>query len=61
LADAEHRAGTIEARALGFLLGCLDRFAPTDSAKDFLLDQWVRSCRQTYRYWLAASTYRLSS
>jgi hypothetical protein len=55
LADANHRAGTVEARAPGFLIGYIDRFAPSEDAQDFLHDQWVRLCRETYRYRLAAA------
>lgn len=49
LSDATHRGGTVEARAPGFLVGYLDRFAPGDDAQDFLLAQWVKLCRQSYR------------
>jgi hypothetical protein len=49
LADDTHRAGTVEARAPGFLIGYLDRFAPGEDAHDFLLEQWVAVCRAAYR------------
>jgi hypothetical protein len=54
LADATHRAGTVEVRAPGFLIGYLDRFAPSEDAANFELAQWVRVCRQAYRFRLAA-------
>jgi hypothetical protein len=53
LADAEHKAGTVEVRAPGFLVGYVDRFAPGDNAHDFLLSQWVKVCREAYRFRLA--------
>jgi hypothetical protein len=49
LADAEHRAGMVEAKAPGFLVGYLDRFAPGDDAHDLALAQWVSVCRGAYR------------
>jgi hypothetical protein len=53
LADEEHKAGTVEVRAPGFLVGYLDRFAPGDNAHNFLLSQWVKVCREAYRFRLA--------
>ncbi len=58
LADADHRAGTVEARAPGFLVSYLDRFAPGANAHDFLLDQWVLLCRETCRLRLALTARR---
>ena len=54
LADADHKAGSVEAHAPGFLIGYLDRFAPGDNANDLLLGQWVKLCREAYRLRLAA-------
>jgi hypothetical protein len=53
LSDAEHRAGTVEARGPGFRVGYVDRFAPGDNAHDLMLSQWVKVCRETYRLRLA--------
>ncbi len=53
LADAEHAAGTVRVEAPGFLVGYVDRFAPSEEAKDVLLDQWVAVCRRAYRLRLA--------
>ena len=53
LADAAHRGGTVEARAPGFRVGYVDRFAPGDNAHDLMLSQWVKVCRETYRLRLA--------
>lgn len=53
LADATHKPGTVEVRAPGFLVGYVDRFAPTENAADFQLAQWVRICREAYRFRLA--------
>jgi hypothetical protein len=55
LADAEHRGGTVEMRAPGFLIGFVDRFAPGEDAYDFLLAQWVKICREAYRLRLATT------
>jgi hypothetical protein len=54
LSDESHRGGTVEARAPGFLVGYIDRFAPGDNANDLLLGQWVKICREAYRLRLAA-------
>ena len=54
LADAEHPPGTVSVEAPGFLTGYVDRFAPVDEAKDFLLDQWLTVCREAYRLRQAA-------
>jgi hypothetical protein len=43
----------VEVRAPGFLVGSVDRFAPTENAADFQLAQWVRICREAYRFRLA--------
>ncbi len=53
IADAEHQAGTVRVEAPGFLVGYVDRFAPSEEAKDVLLDQWVAVCRRAYRLRLA--------
>ena len=58
LADAEHRAGTVEARGPGFRVGYVDRFAPGDNAHDLMLSQWVKVCRETYRLRLAVDADR---
>lgn len=58
LADAEHRPGTVEARAPGFLVGYIDRFAPGDNAHDLSLGMWVKVCREAYRLRLAAKGMR---
>ena len=49
LAHGPHMAGTVEARPEGYLVGYLDRFAPSENAHDFLLDQWVAICRAAHR------------
>jgi hypothetical protein len=54
LADDANEAGSVRVEAPGFLIGYVDRFAPSDEAKDVLLDQWVAVCRQAYRLRLAA-------
>ena len=54
LSDADHPGGTVQARAPGFLVGYIDRFAPGDNANDLLLGQWVKLCREAYRLRLAA-------
>ena len=54
IADAEHRPGTVEARAPGFLVGYVDRFAPSENAGDLALSQWVKLCREAYRLRLAS-------
>ncbi len=56
LADAEHRGGTVDVRGPGFQVGYLDRFAPGDNAHDFMLSQWVKICRETYRLRLAVGS-----
>ncbi|MBN9510843.1 MAG: hypothetical protein J0I21_17255 [Alphaproteobacteria bacterium] len=53
LADAAHRAGAVQVRAPGFMVGYLDRFAPGENAHDLLLGQWVKLCREAYRLRLA--------
>ena len=53
LADAEHRAGEVAARAPGFLVGHVSRFAPTENASDLALPEWVKLCRQAYRLRIA--------
>ena len=58
LAGGPHRAGTVEARAPGFLVGYLDRFAPGDNAHDLMLGQWVKLCREAWRLRLAARGMR---
>jgi hypothetical protein len=50
LADARHPPGSVEARAPGFLVGYMSRFAPTEAAGDFDLAQWVRVCSAAYRF-----------
>jgi hypothetical protein len=54
LADEENRGGSVVARAPGFYVGYLDRFAPGDDALDFDLAQWVHVCRAAYRLRLAS-------
>lgn len=54
LSDSEHKGGTVEARAPGFLVGYVDRFAPGDNAHDLLLGQWVKVCREATRLRIAA-------
>ena len=49
LATEERRAGSVEMKAPGFLVGYVDRFAPTENAADFCLEQWVKVCREAYR------------
>ncbi len=58
LADAEHRAGTVEARAPGFMVGYLDRFAPGNNAHDLSFGSWVQVCRAAYRLRLIAEGMR---
>lgn len=58
LADAAHRAGTVEARAPGFLVGYIDRFAPGDNAHDLSLGPWVKICREAYRLRLAVESVK---
>lgn len=53
LSDAEHKGGTVEARAPGFIVGYVDRFAPGDNAHDLLLGQWVKVCREAWRLRIA--------
>ncbi len=53
ISDADHPGGTVEMRAPGFLVGYLDRFSPSEDASDFLLSQWVKLCKTTYRLRLA--------
>ena len=57
-ADAEHRAGTVAARAPGFMVGYVDRFAPGDNAHDLSLGSWVKVCREAYRLRLMAQSAR---
>jgi hypothetical protein len=54
LADGARRGGSVEARAPGFLVGYLDRFAPGEDATDLELAQWVHVCRAAYRLRLVA-------
>jgi hypothetical protein len=54
LSSPGHRGGTVEARGPGFLVGYVDRFAPTEDANELMLEQWVRCCRDAYRLRLAA-------
>jgi hypothetical protein len=54
LADGARRGGSVEARAPGFLVGYLDRFAPGEDAADLELSQWVHVCRAAYRLRLVA-------
>ena len=54
IADAEHSPGTVEARAPGFLVGYVDRFAPSENAGNLALSQRVHVCREAYRLRLAA-------
>ncbi len=54
LAEGQHRGGSAEARAPGFYVGYLDRFAPGDEARDFDVAQWVHMCRAAYRLRLAS-------
>ena len=58
LADADHRAGTVAARAPGFIVGYVDRFAPGDNAHDLSLGSWVKVCREAYRLRLMAQSAR---
>jgi hypothetical protein len=53
LADDQHLAGSVEARAPGFFVGYVDRFAPTADAGDVGLQHWIQICRQAYRLRLA--------
>jgi hypothetical protein len=53
LADGDHPGGRVQVRSPGFYVGYLDRFAPSDDASDFELAQWVRVCREAYRFRLA--------
>jgi len=53
LADRDHPAGRVQVRGPGFYVGYLDRFAPSEDASDFELSQWVRVCREAYRFRLA--------
>lgn len=48
LADGAHRSGTVEQRIPGFLVGYIDRFAPSENAHDLLLNDWIRICRNAY-------------
>jgi hypothetical protein len=61
LSDVEHRGGTVQARAPGFLVGYIDRFAPGDNANDLLLGQWVKICREAYRLRLVTGAPALAS
>jgi hypothetical protein len=45
LADDEHPAGAVEARADGLLKGYIDRFAPGEDAHDLSLAGWIAICR----------------
>jgi hypothetical protein len=45
LADAAHPSGTVEQRMPGFLVGYIDRFAPSEDAHDLLFDDWLQICR----------------
>jgi hypothetical protein len=49
LADAEHKAGIVEAQGPGFLVGYLSRFAPGEDAHDLVLGEWINLCRNAYR------------
>ena len=55
IADTTHRAGSVEARAPGFFVGHVSRFAPTDNAADLDLSEWVRVCRDAYRLHIATA------
>jgi hypothetical protein len=55
LADADHRAGTVEARSPGFMVGYIERFAPGDNAHDLAISEWVKVCREACRLQAAAS------
>jgi hypothetical protein len=48
LADAAHRSGTVERRRPDFLVGYIERFAPSEDAYDLLLDDWVTICWNAY-------------
>ena len=54
VADSPERVGTVEARAPGFLVGHVGRFAPSEDAHDFELGDWLRVCREAYRLKLAS-------
>jgi hypothetical protein len=53
LANDQNKGGSVAARAPGFYVGYLDRFAPGDDAAGFDLAQWVQVCRMAYRLKLA--------
>jgi hypothetical protein len=48
LADAAHPSGTVELRLPGFLVGYIERFAPSEDAHNLLLDDWIKICRNAY-------------
>jgi hypothetical protein len=48
LADAAHPSGTVEQRMPGFLVGYIDRFAPSEDAHDLLFDDWLQICRNAH-------------
>jgi len=55
LADAAHQSGTVELRSPGFLVGYVDRFAPSEDASAFDAASWVHVCRQALRMRNAAT------
>jgi hypothetical protein len=48
-ADAEHPAGTVEAKGTGLLKGYVDRFAPYASATDISYESWFAMCAEADR------------
>ena len=55
LAGEHDRIGMVEAKAPGFLVGHISRFAPSENAADLALSDWVRICKEAYRLRLAGA------
>ncbi len=57
-AEAGQRVGAVAARAPGFMVGYVDRFAPGDNAHDLSLGSWVKVCREAHRLRVMAQSAR---
>jgi tetratricopeptide (TPR) repeat protein len=51
LRDAQHRAGLVEDKGNGLLLGYIDRFSPPGNAGDSAHEAWLAICQAAYRLW----------
>ncbi len=52
-ADAQHVSGSVEVVIPGLIKGFIKRFAPYDSARDLLVEDWLEICANAYQLSLA--------